>query len=143
MMSRPVVSVESDADIGEVADTMDHYGYKRLPVMKDGSLVGIIARSDLVRALSRAEVSAAKAPRPSVPLRETIERAMKTLPWLDTSYLNMTVFDGVVRLRGYVQSKQHLDALKVLLEDVPGVVDVRTQLLSVGTPALNWDGNYT
>jgi len=111
--------------------------------MKDGSLVGIIARSDLVRALSRAEVSAAKAPRPSVPLRETIERAMKTLPWLDTSYLNMTVFDGVVRLRGYVQSKQHLDALKVLLEDVPGVVDVQTQLLSVGIPALNWDGNYT
>mgnify|MGYP001818355052 CR=1 FL=1 len=143
VMARPVVSVEADADITEVADTLDHYGYKRLPVMKAGTLVGIIARSDLVRALSHAEVSAAKAPRPTTPLRETIERSMKTLPWLDTSYLNMTVFDGVVRLRGYVQSEQHLEALKVLLEDVPDVVAVETQHVSVGLPSLNWDGVYS
>ena len=142
VMTRPVHSVDVDADLHDVADALEAHRMKRVPVMSGGKLVGIIARSDLVRALSRAVVTSSPEPRQGGNLREVIEREMKALSWLDTSYLNMTVFDGVVRLRGFVQSNEHLDALRILLEGTSGVVAVETSNVSIGTPALNWDGEF-
>lgn len=141
VMSRPVVSVEADADLADVANTLDDRGLKRLPVMQDGKLVGIVTRRDLVRALLRVspEPSAAT-PRGAV-LRKAIEQEMRALPWLDTSYLNMTVLDGVVRVRGFVQSQEHSEALRVLIEGAPGVTDVEMSL-TLGLPTLNWDGTF-
>lgn len=141
VMARPVVSVEAEADISDVANILDDRGLKRLPVMRDSKLVGIITRRDLVRALARTTISSPVTEPHGATLRAVIDQEMKALPWLDTSYLNMTVLDGVVRVRGYVQSEQHFDALRVLIEGTPGVVTVETSL-TVGLPTLNWDGVF-
>ena len=45
IMSRPVVSVHCDSDLNEVADLLERRRIKRVPVLKDGRLAGIIARS--------------------------------------------------------------------------------------------------
>ncbi|MBU2531766.1 MAG: CBS domain-containing protein [Alphaproteobacteria bacterium] len=140
IMAKPVVSVQHDAELQAVAETLDHHHIKRAPVMKDGKLVGIISRSDLVRALSRTH----GAPAGSVHLGDgiilkSISDAMRALPWIDSSYINMTVKDGIVFVRGYVQSKEHQDAVRVLIEELPGVERVETQL-EVGLPTLSWDG---
>jgi CBS domain-containing protein len=141
VMSRPVVSVEAEAELADVADTLDDRGLKRLPVMRDGKLVGIITRRDLVRALTRAAITSPISKPHGAALRKAIEQKMNALSWLDTSYLNMTVLDGVVRVSGYVQSEQHRDALRVLIEGTPGVAVVETSL-TVGLPTLNWDGAF-
>ena len=141
VMSRPVVSVDANADLSDVANTLDHRGLKRVPVMQDGALVGIITRRDLVRALYQSRAMGAPSKHHGADLRKTIDAEMKKLPWLDTSYLNMTVLDDVVRVRGFVQSEQHEDALRVLIENVPGVEAVEMSL-TVGLPTLNWDGTY-
>ena len=52
VMSRYVISVRDDADLRDVADILDSHRIKRVPVLHDGRLVGIISRRDLVRALS-------------------------------------------------------------------------------------------
>ena len=142
VMSRPVVSVEAETELADVAETLDRHHVKRAPVLRDGLLVGIIARSDIVRALSRARTSSPKPEQPGETLREAIGREMKALPWLDTSYLNMTVLDGVVRLRGYVQSEEHRHALRVLLEGLHGVVAVNDDNVTIGLPTLTWDGRF-
>ena len=52
VMSPGAVTVTEDMPAREVAHLMHSKNIKRLPVMRDGKLVGIVARSDLVRALA-------------------------------------------------------------------------------------------
>ncbi|HZU90596.1 MAG TPA: CBS domain-containing protein, partial [Stellaceae bacterium] len=54
IMTREVISVDETADLGEVATVMETKRVKRVPVLRDGRLVGIISRANLVRALAAA-----------------------------------------------------------------------------------------
>jgi CBS domain-containing protein len=49
IMSRGVVSVGEEASVQEVVTLMGLHGIRRVPVCRDGRLVGIISRSDLLR----------------------------------------------------------------------------------------------
>jgi CBS domain-containing protein len=52
IMSTPVITVGETADIVEVAELLSAHRIKRLPVVRDGRLVGIVSRADLVRAVA-------------------------------------------------------------------------------------------
>ena len=52
-MTSPVISVSDTADLAEVAELMETNRIKRVPVLCEGKLVGIISRANLVRALGR------------------------------------------------------------------------------------------
>jgi CBS domain-containing protein len=52
VMSSPVVSVLPDTDIAEIARLLASYRIKRVPVVRDGHVIGIVSRADLLRALS-------------------------------------------------------------------------------------------
>lgn len=54
VMSTNPVTVEADAPLEAAVRLIDQHDIKRLPVMQDGRMVGIIARADLVRALAQA-----------------------------------------------------------------------------------------
>ncbi|BBL67144.1 histidine kinase [Methanoculleus chikugoensis] len=51
VMSSPVVAIDEDADIADAAAQMLHEGIARLPVLRDGRLVGIVTRADIVRGI--------------------------------------------------------------------------------------------
>ena len=141
VMARPVVSVGDDSPIQAVADTLARHAIKRVPVMKDGKLTGIIARSDLVRAYAQTKpATSGQVHLGNGVIHKAITDAMHGKPWLDTSYLNISVNDGVVRLSGYVQSRDHSNAVRVLIEELPGVERVE-QNLKIGMPTLTWDGH--
>jgi len=53
MRAGPVVTVAEDMPLHAIASLMHEKGIKRVPVMRDGLIVGIVSRSDLVRMLSR------------------------------------------------------------------------------------------
>ena len=52
-MSAPVVAIESTASVSETAERMQAHGIKRLPVVDDGTLVGIVTTTDLAYYLPR------------------------------------------------------------------------------------------
>ena len=52
-MVTPVISAAPDTGLPELADMLVRHHIKRLPVLRDGKLVGIVSRADLVRALAR------------------------------------------------------------------------------------------
>lgn len=54
VMSRVVVSAAESADLGEIADVLESHGLRRVPILSDGKLVGIVSRADMVRALASA-----------------------------------------------------------------------------------------
>lgn len=122
IMSKNVVTIDADADLAEVADLLDRRRLKRAPVVKNGRLVGIITRGDLVRALvaqqSRAESAAAADPDA---LLKAITQRMRRETWLDSSLVTVEVNDGVVELTGMAASADQRRALRLLVEDTPGV----------------------
>ena len=61
IMSAPVVTVAEDTPVGEIARLLAAYRIKRVPVVRDGHMVGIVSRADLLRAL------AAQEPKPAAP----------------------------------------------------------------------------
>jgi CBS domain-containing protein len=139
VMSRHVISVRDDADLSEVADVLDRNRLKRVPVVRDGSLVGIVSRSDLVRVLSEASVGQAIAPSDDAAVQNAIWQAIRKQTWLNSGYVNITVKDGVVEAWGMVGSQEQRNALMVLVEEAAGAARVEDHL-KVGTPntAAGW-----
>jgi CBS domain-containing protein len=53
VMSRQPISVGVETPVDHLLDLMEHHGIKRLPVVQDGSVVGIVSRSNLLEAMVR------------------------------------------------------------------------------------------
>jgi CBS domain-containing protein len=53
VMTKDVVTVGESADVSEIADLLTKHRIKRVPVVREGKLIGIVSRADLVRALAR------------------------------------------------------------------------------------------
>ena len=51
IMSAPVITVSEGTEVGEIARLLVAHRIKRVPVVRDGHLVGIVAREDLLRTL--------------------------------------------------------------------------------------------
>jgi CBS domain-containing protein len=64
VMSRPAVTISPVWGIEVAASILDSRNIRRLPVVLDGRLVGIVSRADLIRALA-ASSGAATSPRPA------------------------------------------------------------------------------
>lgn len=129
VMTRHVLSVSEDTDIGEIANLLESHHIKRVPVMRDGKLVGIVSRANLLRALidprQRAALSKTMRDRD---LHDAILSRARAQPWADVTMLNLVVHGGEVELRGIVESEEQSNALKILAEGVPGVQAVRNHL---------------
>ena len=120
IMSRYVVSVHDDAELRDVADILDSHRIKRVPVVQEGCLVGIITRGDLVRALSQVQISKAAKKIDNAALHKTLHDRIRTQSWINDSYINLTVNDGVVELWGFVDAADQHSALHALVEETDG-----------------------
>jgi len=61
LMAGPVITATEESSIPELADLLVRHHIKRLPILRDGKLVGIVSRADLVRALARTPDAVAEA----------------------------------------------------------------------------------
>lgn len=52
VMTRDVITVEEDTPIARVAELLDFNGIKRVPVLREGRMIEIVSRADLLRALA-------------------------------------------------------------------------------------------
>ncbi len=132
VMTQKVVTVGESAGIAEIADLLEHHHIKRVPVMRDGKMVGIVSRANLLQALATASPRRAQAPADDRALREAVIKSMKSQPWTPDLTVNVTVEKGEVSLYGLVSSEDERQALRVAAEEVAGVGKVRDHL-SVNT----------
>jgi CBS domain-containing protein len=116
-MSAPAIVAEPFWLVSQAAELMIEHGVKRLPVVEDGKLVGMLTRFDLVRAFARDDVEIE---------REIREEALSGLAWPED--LRLTVENGNVTLRGEVESTFDAEALPISIRRVPGVVSVDSEL---------------
>jgi CBS domain-containing protein len=132
VMTPYVISVGEDAELRDVAGILDNHRIRRVPVVRDGRLVGIISRGDLVRALSEVQVSKAATRVDNAALHKTLSDRIRSQPWINDSYINVTVNDGVVELWGFVVSEDQHKGLRALVEGTEGVRRVEDKLSVAG-----------
>ena len=129
VMTRNVVSVNEETPVNEIAALLERNLIKRVPVVSNGKLVGIVSRANLLHGLANTivdhhEPSAAKD-------RELRSRLMKTLldeHKLDPVLLNVTVNDGNVRLWGVVENADDAATAERAAKTLPGVKSVENNL---------------
>lgn len=120
VMSRDVVSVPPSMTVGKAASVLAHRGIKRAPVLDGEALAGIVSESDLLRPFGRNDEAVARA----------VESALSA-PATGThlSPVDVTVQDGVVRLRGRARGEaQHALILRIA-RAVDGVSRVEDELI--------------
>ena len=120
VMTKTVITVAPTASIAEIAKLLERHRIKGVPVVDGGKLVGIVARSDLLRALAKAEV-AKPASIDDRAIRERLLAELETQRWAHLPTKNIVVQDGVIHLSGFVETPEERHALHIAAENVPGV----------------------
>jgi len=133
VMTPDVVTVTEDMSAAAMADLMEKHRIKRLPVLRQGALVGIVTRANLLRVVARVAASAVPALAHSFAndalIRDRVLAELDKQAWAPGSnMLDVVVFDGVVHLRGVVFDEKDRQALRVLAEATPGVEKVEDHL---------------
>ena len=124
VMSANVISVDENADLSEVVYLMEGRRIKRVPVLSNRQVVGIISRANLMRVLATMESSAAAPTADDRTIRERVLQAYKGQSWAPDFGENVVVKDGVVHLWGSVRTESQRHALVVGARNVAGVRDV-------------------
>ena len=129
VMTSDVVTIAPEASIAEIARTLEQHRIKRVPVVRDGKLVGIVTRGNLMQALAIADTGRA-ANVDDRTIREQLMAELNAQPWTNMLAKNIVVQDGVVHLWGVVETEDERRALCVAAENIPGVRGVEDHLVS-------------
>lgn len=122
LMSAPAVTIYPEATIPHAAQIMTSHHIRRLPVVgKDGRLIGIVTRRDLLSVFLR----------PDDEIAEHVRELLDDLLPADPGSVTATVRDGVVILTGHPEAPQDRELIAVMIRliwDVDGVIDVLNRL---------------
>lgn len=126
IMTDIVTTIDEGATLGEAARLLEEKHIKRLPVVREGKLVGIVSRADLLRALALAPPQETKLDDRAI--REQLVAELDKAGLGYQPYVNIVVSDGVVHLWGFVGSAKEAEAMVLAARNVPGVVSVDSHL---------------
>jgi len=126
VMTRDVTTVTEEASLEEIATLLEKHHIKRVPVVRDGKLVGIVSRANLLQGI----VARQRAPQPSEDDRTMRERVIAAIQasGVRSEYVNPVVADGVVHLWGATYSDAERDAIQVAAAGVSGVKRVEGEI---------------
>jgi CBS domain-containing protein len=134
VMTKDVVTVDPDTMGSDIAATLEKRRIKRVPVMKDGKLVGIVSRANLLHGLA-----AYKATTVSKPGDEEIREALRAAfdeAGIRAHLVSVIVQDGDVHLFGMVRTEAESDAVRVATENLAGATSVKDETVVVPEPVI-------
>ena len=121
-MSSPPITAAPFESTAAAARRMTEEGINRIPVVAmDGRLVGILTRTDLIRAFVRPD---------HVIATEIRDEVLRRVLWLAPGVIDVDVRDGEVDLAGELDTEAETEVLEKLVAKVPGVVSVRSAVIS-------------
>lgn len=129
LMTVPVITVTAQTELGEVVALMESRRVKRVPVLQQGRLVGILTRSDLMRALEILLPKTETRPVADADLRHRLLASLREQRWVPRVSFDVKVVNGVAELLGVVTDERAREAIRVLIENTPGVRGVVDHLI--------------
>ena len=130
VMTHPVVSVTPDTPLGDIASLFEKHRIKRVPVVNNGKIAGIVSRANLIQALvSLDRAKASDASVDDLTLHSNILEQLRSKMWVDPATISVVVNNGTVELWGIVDSETEKNAIRVAVEVTPGVRQVSNRLV--------------
>ena len=131
VMTTEPITVNEDTPIEQVVHLMEKHRIKRLPVVRDRQLVGIVSRANLLHALASLAPSAPAATASDETIRKSLLAELERQKWAPVGFLNVVVRDGIVQLWGTITDERERQALVVAAQNIPGVKNVQDHLVWV------------
>ena len=131
VMTPDVIAVGSNAPLDEVVETMEKHRIKRLPVVENNRVIGVVSRSDLLRYLIGHARRTSPAASDDSTIRTAILDALDKQPWAPVTSLNVTVTAGVADIWGTITDDNERRAIGVVAENTPGVKKVHDHLVYI------------
>lgn len=128
VMTTDVITASPGASLPEIVELMTRHRVKRIPVVDGGKVVGIVTRSDLLRALLTLLPAAAPVAMDDERIRQDIMAELATQKWAGKDMIDVTVDKGVVELSGAIFDERERQAAIVAAENVAGVKLVKDSL---------------
>jgi CBS domain-containing protein len=129
IMTRDLVSVTEDTPLDKIVELMERHRIKRLPVLSGGTLVGVVSRADLLRALVLALDEQRAGVQSDDEIRQQIFAELAKAAWAHRDGLEIRVKNGVVELEGVILDEKEREALRVVAENTVGVRAVEDRLV--------------
>jgi CBS domain-containing protein len=129
IMTRDPRTVSEDDTLETVVAQMERHRVKRLPVVRQGKLVGIISRANLLHALASLAREAPASSGGDAAIRDRILEALAKQHW--ALAVNVVVKNGIAELWGTIMDERERQACIVAVENVPGVKQVHDHLVWV------------
>jgi len=132
VMTSSVEHVAPNAPLSEVVRLMESRHIKRVPVVDGEKLVGIVSRTDLVRAfLDSAGAYKSSDDLTDTELQSDLLSSIRRQPWAPWITIGVSVKGGVCELAWTVTDDRTRRALRVLCENTPGITSVTDHLVCV------------
>jgi CBS domain-containing protein len=126
IMTANPYTVAEDTPLGQIVELMERRRIKRVPVVADGKLAGLVSRANLIRALASLAQEAKVTAETDDVIRDRILSELSKQPW--APQVNVIVHQGVVELSGVLTDERERQAFIVAAENVPGVKRVHDHL---------------
>jgi CBS domain-containing protein len=127
LMTRGALTIDEEAEISAAVDIIAAKKIKRLVVTRGSRAVGVLSRSDLLKALL-ATLDRPREAHSDSEIFAEITAQMAREAWTPRGSIHADVADGIVTLEGAISDERLRGALKVLVENVPGVRAVKDKL---------------
>jgi len=132
VMNSDVATIGEDARLDEAIALMRTRRVKRLPVVDGGKVIGIVTRSDFVRALALfVRPSYEEELTTDAAIKRAIDDELRAQPWAPTASVEIEVKDGAVTLRGTLTDERERMAVRTVAENANGVLAVHDQMALV------------
>ena len=131
IMIRDVITVTEATGLNEIANLLATKRIKRVPVLRDGKVVGIVTRANLVRAIAAAK-PASDVEADDYTIRRKLLTELQKEEWANLRAIEVSVRDKVVHyFVGAEQPVEERQALRVAAENTPGVRGIEEHILPV------------
>ena len=128
VMTQEVIAVAEDTPIEEIVGLMEKHAIKRVPVMRGDTIIGMVSRADLLRALVAASRRREETMTDEA-IRERILAEIAKEGWAPQNSVGIVVKDGAVVLTGTIFDERQRSGLKVIVENTPGVKKLQDRLV--------------
>ncbi|MGH8230556.1 MAG: CBS domain-containing protein [Steroidobacteraceae bacterium] len=129
IMTREVACVAPQATLTEVVQVLESRRIRRVPVLDNDHVVGIVSRSDLLRALGQQLSAPQRAAGSDAEIRQRLLTQIEQQRWAPRACIDVGVTNGVTELRGLILHEAEREALHVMAENTPGVTRVVDRLI--------------
>jgi CBS-domain-containing membrane protein len=132
IMTRHPYTVRADATVADIVRVMEKYHVKRLPVLQDGRMIGIVTRKNLLQAVASLARDTPSSQLSDDNIRRKVIAAIDSNDWRPFG-LSVLVRNGAVHLSGVITEERSRKATVVAAENVCGVKEVHDHLCWVDT----------